>query len=399
MSASPDERPNVHYTTLAKFLHWLIAGAIALQFILANLAESAEESGERVSQLALLANHKSVGMTVLMLGFIRIAWRAANRAPALPLTMPGWQKTCSHASHVGLYLLMFLVPLTGWLMSSASAYSVSWFNLFQFPDLIGASADAKHRLEDIHELLAKLLFVLALVHIGAALKHALINRDGVMSRMSSGPALGAFAAVVAVGLFFLGRTGPAVADDAPPPASEGNTAVQAETLTASSLPVWAVDANASYIEFSADQAGAQFTGRWGEFEAALQFDADQLDQARFDVTVDTRSPQTGDEERDTTMQDAEWFDVKTYPTAVFKAQRFTRGDAGFVANGQLLIKRQSRATELTFTVTEDGTRRVLDGTALLDRLAFELGTGDWSDPTWVGQTVEVRVHIEAQVQP
>ncbi|MEO1573755.1 MAG: cytochrome b/b6 domain-containing protein [Pseudomonadota bacterium] len=389
-----------HYTALAKFFHWLIAGGIALQYVLANLAEAAEETGRRVDQLGLLANHKSVGMTVLMLAFARVAWRAANRAPALPLHMPSWQKLGSHCSHIALYLLMFLVPLTGWLMSSASAYSVSWFNLFQFPDLISGDPDLKHRLESIHETLAKLLFVVVVLHVAAAFKHAFFDRDGVMSRMSSVPAVGMFVITLGAGLALLTRTGPAEADAGrAADASEPAASAPAEALPTSSLPTWNIDAANSHIEFSGDQAGAAFTGRWPGFQATLQFDADRLGESRFHVTVDTTSPDTGDEERDTTMVDAEWFDANQFPEAVYQTGQFEATDAGFVANGPLLIKRKSRATPLNFTVTADGDRRVLDGTATIDRLAFDLGTGDWSDTTWVGQTVEVRVHIEATVNP
>lgn len=409
-----DSAGTAHYTSLAKWLHWLVAGGIVLQFVLAELAENAEHAGERVSQLGLLANHKSVGMTVLVLALLRLFWRVTHRAPALPATMARWQRAASHVSHVLLYGLIVLVPLTGWLMSSASAYSVSWFNLFQFPDLIGANADTKHLLEDTHETLAKLLFVIAVVHIAAAFKHLFFDKDGVMGRITSGPALGIFAAILVAGLLTLTRVGgnkataaPSDARDAYRTAADSSAEIDAspkatsepapDTVSASSLPVWIIDSDASRISFTGDQAGASFTGQWPTFVATLQFDEEQLDDARFDVTIDTTSPDTGDEERDTTMVDSDWFDSANHAEAMYRAQKFERTDTGFVAQGQLLIKKKSQLVPLSFAVTTDGERRILNGTASIDRLAFDLGTGDWSDTTWVGQNVEVEVHIEAQI--
>ena len=393
-----------HYTALAKFLHWLVAGGIVLQYILAELAENAEHAERRVAQLGLLANHKSVGMTVLMLAILRVIWRTANRAPALPTSMPRWQIGASHVSHILLYMLIFLVPLTGWLMSSASAYSVSWFNLFQFPDLIGSNAEAKESLKAVHELFANLLFVVAIVHVAAACKHALLDRDGVMSRITSTAALGLFATTLAAGLLLLARTGPTHAVTPGKPAGDGaaqagNDAGVEEPAAPTTLPAWRVDADASRISFTADQAGAEFTGHWPEFTARLHFDADRLDEARFSVSVDTRSPSTNDEERDTTLIGAEWFDSANYPGAFYKASEFEKTEDGFVAKGSLTIKNNVVATPLTFTVSVDGARRVLDGRATLDRLALGLGTGDWSDTTWVGQNVVVDVHIEATATP
>ena len=87
--------------------------------------------------------------------------------------MTSWQAIASRISHWTLYGPIFLMPITGWLMSSASAYSVSWFNLVPLPDLVSADPDLKETLEAIHKTLAKLMFVIAAVHITAALRHSL----------------------------------------------------------------------------------------------------------------------------------------------------------------------------------------------------------------------------------
>jgi cytochrome b561 len=140
-----------HYTPTAKLLHWLVAGMIVVQFVLAQLADNAPSD---LRELALLANHKSVGITILVVAMVRVAWRLLHTPPALPATMPRWQVTASAISHWSLYALLFAVPVTGWLMSSASAYSVSWFNLFQLPDFVSPNPDLKDVFEEIHEIVA-----------------------------------------------------------------------------------------------------------------------------------------------------------------------------------------------------------------------------------------------------
>ena len=97
--------------------------------------------------------------------------------------MPGWQRVAAHLSHYGLYALLFAMPLTGWLMSSAHNYPVSWFGLVQLPDLVAPDRDLSHDLEDVHETLSNVLLGLAALHVLAALKHQFIDRDGLLLRM------------------------------------------------------------------------------------------------------------------------------------------------------------------------------------------------------------------------
>jgi len=164
-------------------LHWLVAGLVVVQFVLANLAERAEDADDAVRELALFANHRSVGITILALVIIRLLWRWRNPAPRLPETMPRWQLTASKISHWSLYGILLVMPISGWLMSSAAEVSVSWFNVVQLPDFVAPNHDLHEIFEEIHELLATLLFVIASLHILAALKHGLFDKDGVLQRM------------------------------------------------------------------------------------------------------------------------------------------------------------------------------------------------------------------------
>jgi cytochrome b561 len=164
---------------VAQTLHWVIVGLLIVQVALGKIAH---ELPVGLDKLALLARHKSVGITILGLAVIRLAWRWIDRPPPLP-PMPRWQHLAAHLNHWTLYALLFAMPLSGWMMSSASNYPVSWFGLVQLPDLVAPNRSLKEQLEEVHELLAIILIALALLHVAAALKHQYFDRDGLLFRM------------------------------------------------------------------------------------------------------------------------------------------------------------------------------------------------------------------------
>jgi cytochrome b561 len=174
------------YGALAQLFHWVIVALVIVQFVLAEIASDLPTG---LDKLATLARHKSVGITILGLAVLRLIWRMTNPTPALPSSTPPWQRLGARLSHAGLYALLFLQPLTGWLMSSAKNYPVSWFGLIGLPDLVAPSQDVFETMQDLHELGATLLAALAIVHAVAALKHHFIDRDDVLRRMLpwSGP--------------------------------------------------------------------------------------------------------------------------------------------------------------------------------------------------------------------
>ncbi len=171
--------PN-RYSAVAQAFHWIIAALIVTQFTLAWMADDLPLGAHK---LGLLARHKSFGMTILMLAVLRLSWRLFNPPPPLPSGMTTLERVLARISHTAFYLLLFAMPLTGWLMSSAKNYSVSWFGLFTWPNLIGKNEDRFDLLRSTHEILSDVLFVLAILHILAALKHHFWNKDDVLVRM------------------------------------------------------------------------------------------------------------------------------------------------------------------------------------------------------------------------
>jgi cytochrome b561 len=164
----------------AQLLHWAIVALIVTQFVLANISSSLPLG---MAKLAMLARHKSVGITILALAIIRLVWRLANKTPLLPNTLKPWERAAAHFTHYGLYALLFAMPITGWIMSSARNFPVSWFNLVQLPDFVAPNRPLYDQMHSVHEALSWALVAIAVLHVAAALKHHFVMKDDVLRRM------------------------------------------------------------------------------------------------------------------------------------------------------------------------------------------------------------------------
>jgi cytochrome b561 len=167
------------YGALAQLFHWVIVVLIITQFVLALWAEGLSP----IKKIGVLGTHKSIGITILVLAVLRLAWRLFNPVPPQPRGIPRWQELSAHVSHFLLYALLFITPVLGWLMSSARAFSVSWFGLVTLPDFIEPNKAAFELLRDWHHFMAWTLATIAVIHLAAALKHHFFDRDDVLRRM------------------------------------------------------------------------------------------------------------------------------------------------------------------------------------------------------------------------
>lgn len=175
---------STRYGTVAMTLHWLIAIAIIGMLIGGKYMHGLPNTDP--NKFLLYQLHKSTGITILVLTVARIVWRFAGPVPALPATMPTWERWAAHASHFLLYALMILIPLSGWAVASTSSSGVPtlWFGLFEVPHLpVPVTEEAHEAAEEGHELFGNLMILLLLVHVGAALKHHFWDRDTVLRRM------------------------------------------------------------------------------------------------------------------------------------------------------------------------------------------------------------------------
>ena len=172
------------YHGFSILLHWLLGVALIAVFALGTYMADLPFSPQR---LKLYSWHKWAGVCILILSLLRLVWRLTHRPPALPAAiadaMPAWQRSAHHATHHGLYLLFFAVPLIGWAYSSAAGFPVVLFGLLPLPDFVPVDKALADTLKEAHELAANAMLGLVLLHVAGALKHA-IARDGLLQRMS-----------------------------------------------------------------------------------------------------------------------------------------------------------------------------------------------------------------------
>jgi len=170
----------MRYTHTAVALHWLIVLAIVaaatVGLYMAGLSFSPQK-------LKLYSWHKWIGVTIFLLAIARVLWRLTHPAPGLPPAMPRWQQTAALATHVALYVLVLIIPLSGWLMSSALGVKTVYLGLIPLPDLLAKNKELGEALKGVHVALNWTLAAVVLVHVGAALKHHFVERDDVLHRM------------------------------------------------------------------------------------------------------------------------------------------------------------------------------------------------------------------------
>lgn len=172
-----------HYTRTAIVLHWVLALALVASFSIGLYMSDLPISPQR---MRLYSWHKWAGSVILALSLLRLLWRMTHRPPA-HADLPLWQRRMASAAHCLLYLLFLAVPLLGWAYSSASGFPVVVFGMFPLPDLVSVDKALAVGLKPWHQTLAWTMAVLVLAHVGAALKHQFIDRDGLLSRMWFNP--------------------------------------------------------------------------------------------------------------------------------------------------------------------------------------------------------------------
>lgn len=441
------------YTAVAIVLHWAIAAAVLFMLPLGFIMHERAEHGD-VSQAVFAAYqlHKSIGLTVLVLTLVRLAWRFTHRPPPLPEGMPGWERLAARVTHWGFYVLTLALPLTGWLYVSAGwsvheneplAVPTRWFGLFDVPHLFGlphASHEVREETAEValaaHAALAWTAVALAVLHVGAALKHHFVNRDATLAHMVPGlrapgggeapprdvarsAVLGAglAAAVVALAAALL-----AVADLAAPPtqpshveivepehavsapsadAAPGVEAPAAAPAAASpSAPSrWIVDPRTSAISFGydyEDESGtSRFNGRFTRWRADIRFDPDNLDASSVVVRIETASANTGVAIHDNALPTAAWFNAAAYSTAEFRSTRIRAdGQGRYEARGTLTIRGETREVELPFTLTIDGDRASVRGRTTIDRRDFGVGRDDAGDD-FISRDISIDIWVEA----
>jgi len=169
------------YDNVAVALHWILVIGILCQIALGlYLGEVPRNTPARTVWVNF---HKSVGITLGLLILFRLCWRLTHRAPALPATMPAWERVAARANHAMLYACMVGMPAAGYLATNFSKFGIKYFNLFELPPWGYEDKQIYALFNGTHKVLAVVLMTLIAIHVLAALKHAAIDRDGVVRRM------------------------------------------------------------------------------------------------------------------------------------------------------------------------------------------------------------------------
>jgi len=167
------------YTSTAIALHWLLAlallGAFSVGVYMSDLPFSP-------TRLKLYNWHKWAGVTILTLSLLRLLWRLTHRPPA-DVPMPAWQRIAAHGTHHLLYLLFFAVPLVGWAYSSAAGFPVVLFGVLPLPDFVSPDKALAESIKPWHGRLAYAMATLVVLHVAGAIKHQVVDRDGLLGRM------------------------------------------------------------------------------------------------------------------------------------------------------------------------------------------------------------------------
>ena len=419
--------PLSRYSTVAIVLHWLIAGAIVVQMALGWRMEDAKGP----AGFAMFQLHKSIGITILLLSLARLGWRLIHPAPPPLPGRPAWEHVASKIVHTGFYAIMIGLPLTGWALVSTSRTAiptllfgaVPWPHLPMLPGLAEPAKHAWHEASEFgHHALVYLTLALLFLHLGAVVKHQLVDRDPVLARMAPGSRPGwaeprlwlvlaaALALFVGTGRFLPFPTAaqaplppPVVAPVEPAPAPPAPEAAVKPEVAAPETPApkaapakWLV-ADGSTLGFTAAWSGNPIEGRFARWDADILFAPDALTESKLSATVDLASVSTGDGQRDASLASADWFDVAAHPRAKFVAKDFRKvGDDRFEARGTIDLHGVTRPLTVRFTLKIVGDKAIVRGSAAIDRTRFGVGQGEWASTDQIAAPVQVAIALTAR---
>ncbi len=432
----------VRYTTVAIILHWLIAAALIFQVILGWRADDGPKGAET---FALFQLHKSIGITILVLSVARLLWKFTHKSPPAPAGQPTWEKLAASAVHVGFYVIMIGLPLTGWIIASTSRINIPtvlygaipWPHIPGLPELAAGAKDAWNDFGHTgHSVLVKFTYVLLALHLGAVAKHQILDRDEVFGHMAAGAkpglkeprlwlAAAGFAAVVAAGYLYtpakakapqpapeqsaadelaLPDETPAAAAPAATPVGPAMPAAPAETAevappadSALKDPVaWAVQ-KGSHLDFNLAWADTPIQGRFSRWTADILFSPEALDRSKLTVSIDLASAGTGDGQRDESLQGPDFFNTSANPKATFTATKFRKTAEGrFVADGTLDLRGVKKPLSLPFSLKIDGDTATARGVTTVDRTVFGVGQGEWASTDQIPGKIKVSFALTAK---
>ncbi len=372
----------IRYNDAAVILHWMIALLLIGMLIMGKYMHILEDDDPQ--KFALVQLHKSFGVIALLLITVRLIWRMTYTAPAHPAHAPKWEKFAAKSTHVLLYVLMLAMPLSGWLMVSASPLNIDTllFNAVKWPHVPGAELLQKnelgHLFHSIHAYASGVLILLIVMHVGAALKHHIINKDDVLRRMapdwqspSFKPKLIATLAAVAMAV--------------------GGFSLIASTKQ---TPAVVVTANNSRIGFNTIVTGEATPGQFNESIITLTLDDSNPSTSSLSAEVKTASVFTDNYQVNGSLPEPDWFDNDNHPVATFQSNSISKQAEDYLVTGIITIKDTSNSIDFPMTIAEQDGKQVVSGQFVINRFDFKLGVGDQPDESYVGAEISIDFSFE-----
>ena len=397
------------YGAVSRTFHWLTALLILAAFPLGVIAnDMAMATPEQVAEkVRLFSLHKTIGIATFAVALARILWALTQTRPA-PLHPARRVETfLAETVHWALYLSLVVVPLSGWVHHAAlDGFAPILWPLGQDLPLVAKSQAVAGAAAATHWLFTKILFATVALHIAGALKHAIVDRDLTMARMTVGTQAGkpgapqsALPLVAALAIFAAGAVGAwqiatraaetAVAEaPAAAPLAAPEDAGEAVSLGST----WTVTEGS--LGFSIQQMGAAVTGTLPAWTAEITYD-EATGEGSVTVTIDLTQLSLGAVTDQ--AKGPEFFDVAAHPTAIFDAA-IAPAATGPAATGTLTLRGAERPVTLPFTLAIQGDRATMQGKVTLDRREFGLGPS-YADEKTVGFAAEVSVALTATRQP
>lgn len=408
----PLRNTTASYGLITRSLHWLTALLIislfASGFIADNLAYDTAEAVAR--KTTVFSVHKTLGVAVFFVAVARILWALTQQPPRALHPERKMENFAAHAVHWALYIALVVVPLSGWIHHAAvdGFAPILWPFGQDLPFVVKSEALA-HSASAVHWLFNKIMLAALVLHIAGAMKHVVIDRDDTMARMThgrlrgvqDGPDQGAdhtgfAAASLAILVYLVGFIGIAATAEQTPAsqnAAPQNNAAAGET--AATQGNWQVTEGS--LGFSVQQMGSAVEGSFASWTADITFD-DKIASGpagEVIVEIDIGSMTLGSVTAQ--AKEPEFFDIATFPSAVFKAEIEARPEEnpdGNIAKGTLTLRGAEKPVTLPFSLVIEGDTARMTGQALLDRRDFGMGAS-YKDEGTVGFGVTVDVDLTA----
>ncbi len=390
------------YGLVAQLLHWsiavLILALIPLGLLMQELPENTVEQAD--TKLTFYSLHKTIGMTLFVLAVIRVVWASVQPHPRLLNADRKLEAFAAQTVHWILYGAIIVMPVTGWLHHAATeGLAPIWWPFSQDLPFIPKDPDVAAFFGVAHTCTVILLGLALLLHIGGALKHALIDRDDTLRRMIPGlykaeardvpvPPVTRRPALLAALLFLVLAAAVVVVYQAGQRSAGSLMDDLAQTGAAQSQ--WIVDKQTSQLTIRPTLQGSPLSGMFASWDASITFDPDALEAANVVVTIDVGSLTIGSVTEQAISSG--YLNAAGHPFATFTSDDFAKtGENAYEARGLLSLAGQEQPLTLPFTLEIRDGRAFVEGVTTTERMAFGIGPSGGV----VGPDVEIEIILEA----